>query len=96
MRLHVEVTQEDIEQGEPLDGFTCMVALAVQRATEGAFGQYGVYAYRTRLKLGPSRVSVRLARRVTSAIYRFDQRHRGVRPPEPFSFDIDIPEGALA
>ena len=96
MKLHVDVTQEDIDQGEPIDGYACMVSLAVQRATEGAFCHYGVYTYRTRLVLGPNRTRIRLPRRVVNAIFRFDQRSRGVAPPDPFNFDIDIPESALA
>lgn len=44
MKLHIEVTQEDIAEGQRNSGVGCMVYRAFMRATEGAYGVVRVHS----------------------------------------------------
>ena len=79
MRVHVDVTADDIANGARLDCFACPIALAMKRATD-AF-----------LAIGANYVefashSVRLPREVSDFVFDFD----GGYEVQPFSFDLEL------
>lgn len=84
MTVHVEVTEEDIANGQPFNCGKCPVALALSRAVPGCKPFVG-FAY-FRLDAGHGRLS-RLPERVIRFIGRFDGRDLA----RPFSFDLEIP-----
>lgn len=96
MKLHVEVTQEDIDLGCVGDPWGerggCMVHRAFMRATEGAFPYIGVSSGGVNIYSGPQ-INAEVVNGldfpagVGARIARFD----GGLTVKPFSFDIDIP-----
>ena len=93
MRLHVEVTQDDIDKGCKTDAIGanggCMVWLAFQRATEGAFDQVTVNYEAITVRSGAHRHGLPTGGGVWSKIWHFDQGHK----VKPFAFDVEIPVG---
>ena len=92
MKVHVEVTQEDIKKGERNNSSQCMIALAITRATEGGLGDLLVGHYGS-CTMGEyviwSGGKVRLPFRVAVHIIAYD---RG-QDVAPFAFDLDLPVG---
>lgn len=93
MRLHVEVTQDDIDKGVRHTPNACMVAYAFGRATEGAWStclvaprwdyakdQYE-WVIETEDFVAP------LTNEVGRKIAKWDAK----LPVEPFAFDLDLP-----
>ncbi len=89
MKVHVEVTQEDIDQGCPYDpygdkGGGCMVYRALMRATEGALTGLGVHSHGANWDVGYVMWDDQL--HVVRSIDDFDDR----KPVAPFAFDIEV------
>lgn len=86
-RLHISVTQEDIDKGLPMVAACCPVARAIQRVT-------GDSSWR----VGPMRISPAgpvyydTPREVSKFVVAFD-RHL---PVSPFEFDLDVDDAAVA
>jgi len=95
MKLHVDVLQEDIDQGCEADttGWRggCMVWRAFQRATEGAFTSDEVRVVYTGIALNGRRIAT-LPKRVSREIKRFDE----LQKVEPFDFYIDLSDELLS
>ena len=90
MRLHVEVTQADIDDGTCGWPSACMVAKAIHRCSEGVLSPYvmlkGVYLNRADAVTGSH--LIRFPGEVSIAINAYD---RG-KPVAPFAFDLEIGE----
>jgi len=97
MQIHVEVQQEDIDQGckSDTDGTHggCMVWRAFMRSTEGAFDGINVESSEIE-SWGENEKGVfdllwctDLPDRVEKRIYAFDTG----KPVKPFAFDLDLP-----
>lgn len=107
MKVHVEVTQEDIDNGVRGLADSCMVALAFNRATEGAFGQ--VYVSRSGIITDGLDLRVKAPAWVGKRISYWDWGRwvngwvdgeaRLTNVPaktRPFAFDLDLPDEASA
>ena len=84
MKYTINVTQEDIKLGVPTDECKCPIALACRRAI-GMPVRVDAYA------ITVSGVTCCLPNEVDSFIQAFDTVGR--RAVEPFSFEIELPEG---
>lgn len=85
MKLHIEVTQDDIDRGIPRSNCRCPIALAVKRTTKWrAFDVGSTYFYRK------YKITI-LPESARQFIDRFDDRGNHI-PVKPFSFDIEIPD----
>lgn len=91
----IEVTQEDIENGDAGIAFSCPVALAINRTT----GYYSsVWAFITLYEEykhdGNAVIGISTPLHVWKWIRQFDEFHysvNGVPKPEPFSFEVELP-----
>ena len=81
--MRIEVTQEDIDLGEPCDPLLCPVALAIDRQLPGSDCEV---EYCT-IDLEPGMV-FKTPQSVRNFIAAFDEEE----PVAPFSFDLDIPQ----
>lgn len=95
MKLHVEVTQEDIDLGCRMDTTGakggCMVFRAVQRRFEGAFDGWIGYSNIHFYDRAKNEIEVPLPIAVSAAIVAFD----GKGHVEPFAFDLELPDELL-
>lgn len=90
MRLHIEVTQDDIDRATPKDRQACMVARAIIRCSEGVLRPQVLW---TRMNLGDEKDrTVALPEALRWRVKRFDN---GNRDHEPFAFDIDLDKAAI-
>lgn len=85
--MQIEVTSEDIENGQPCDGWKCPVHLALWRATGQKWNVLSCYA-RT---ISPAPVVVGLPREARLFILKYDN-HEHI---EPFTFEFPIQEAQL-
>jgi hypothetical protein len=99
MKLQVEVTREDIRDGILGDGYSCMVMMALERCTEGAWRAPQVCVDGAELRVmeddgdyAVTRWRTKLPQRVQDRIWRWDDGRR-IRP---FSFELDVPDEAFA
>lgn len=101
MRLHVEVTQEDIDKGCPGDPDGerggCMIWRAFIRVTKGAFSavHVGWDAIESKPKgsyLEPFWYSETDQKFIEDRISAFDSG----KPVEPFAFDLELPDELLS
>jgi hypothetical protein len=88
MKLHIEVTAEDIEQGHPNDPLSCPVARAIKRV----MGRPHVW-----VSVGDDEVcfddtDIELPLFVAMFVMEFDDGEDVV----PFAFDLDVPDEVLA
>lgn len=96
VKLHVEVTQDDIAFGcvadsDGSDAGGCMVYRAFQRATEGAFGTVRVVY--SGIELGADRRYLPFRdRTIGRRIRRFDAAVK----VKPFAFDLELPDALFA
>jgi hypothetical protein len=81
-RVHVPVTQEDIDNGVRCDSWDCPVARALWRATGIRFMVWPSGAY----SIDRSIPRASLPERVVNALNDFDSRERAV---VPFEFDFE-------
>ena len=81
--MRIEVTQEDIEKGEPCDVCACPIALAIQRK----LGRGGCEINFSTIDLGPGQV-VATPYSARQFIRAFDDH----LPVKPFSFELDLSE----
>jgi len=89
MKVHVEVTAEDIATGEPSDYSQCPIALALKRAVPGC----DPYVSTVLLSLnGRHGIQAFIPTCVSMFIMDFDDGD----PVDPFAFDLEIPDGTLA
>ena len=84
--LHVEVTQEDIDRGEPVEALCCPVAHALRRA-----GAPHPMVLRGNCLLDsesnrPDRRWIELPEEVARFVMRFDNGH----DVAPFAFDLEV------
>ena len=87
MNLRIDVTQEDIEQGKRGDSRACMAHRAIDRATEGGLGEFGVhYAFCEGWLKFPDFRTLNLPEGIGARISRWDAG----APTEPFSFELDM------
>ena len=85
MKLYIDVTQEDIDNGVRRSPSRCMVKLSFDRATEGAFPEARV----TTRCIWIRQIEIDLSENVWRKIGWWDT---GVQT-RPFSFEVEIPEG---
>lgn len=84
MKLHVEVTAQDIANGKRCNLRECPIAYALERA-----GLKTARVYNFRVVPNPTGVvGIPLPFKATAFIADFD---RGL-PTKPFSFELDVPE----
>lgn len=90
MKLTIQVTEEDIGEGVKSDCYLCPIARAMDRCTGGSASVWSTYAkivlHGDVLTIDPLPQSAR------DFIANFDETrpdHR--REPEPFSFEIELP-----
>lgn len=88
MRITCRVTQRDIEQGIPQNGYYCPIARAVERALDKRKPKG------RQVIVGTHDVSVdgcwiRLPLRALKGRYDFDHGHH----VSPFTFSIEVPDG---
>jgi hypothetical protein len=85
----VEVTQADIDRGVPGDACGCPVALAATRAT-GKLVSVGPVT----IRYAHNMHRVKLPAAAERFIHNFDLHpEQGRVVPNPFTFEIDLPEG---
>jgi len=93
MKLRVDVTQEDIANGRKRNPSACMVARAINRASEGMLQAQVCYEHGW---LGPeldgASVKLPLKDSVKQLVVMFDQG----MVVQPFSFELELPEGLAA
>jgi hypothetical protein len=80
MVYHIEVTAEDIAQGERSDCYACPIALAVKRATGKQVAACHAHVY-----VGDDKGL--LSADARSFVTAFDHNE----PVSPFSFDLEVP-----
>jgi hypothetical protein len=85
--IHVEVTQEDIDEGQPLPS-CCPIAMAVCRATGLGASVFGSIMELWNIETGDARAKVTLPSRCVGFVDEFDS---GITV-SPFAFDIEVPE----
>jgi hypothetical protein len=94
--ITIEVTQEDINNGERKDGCKCPVALAFQRAgARGAFSVGYFYVYPKGLTASDSETvsdKIRIARSLPEEVTQFNHDFDDGKPVTPFSFEWN-PQG---
>lgn len=83
MKKTFQVTQEDIDQGAPLECTACPVALAVKRELG-----YEVFVTTVTIANKWSNESAYLPDSVSLFIGQFDNAY----PVAPFEFELDIPD----
>ncbi len=76
----INVTQEDIDQGQPHKSRTCPVALAIQRATNIE-----------NIEVGHIGCAILIKRYITfpDGVQNFIQKFDNKLPVDPFSFELD-------
>lgn len=84
--LTVDVTQDDIDNGEPVNGNHCAVALALIRATGDPYVSCGIAT--ASWYVGGDVKYVCLPTKATDFIDAFDEGE----PVEPFSFEVEVVE----
>ncbi len=91
MKLHVEVTQDDIDNGVKCDAIGarggCMIYRAFQRATEGAFPDVAA-GPRNIVIFSERSVLAKLPHDHLDQMLRFDAGHH----VSPFVFDLELPD----
>lgn len=78
--MTITVSQDDIEQGQPLKGLSCPIALAIKRATGLEYVGVGVRQYWYKDLAGGV-----LPPEVTEFVKAFDSG----KPVEPFTFELE-------
>jgi hypothetical protein len=89
MRTRVEVTAEDIEKGSRCNGWNCPVHRGLWRATGQTWNVYSSWA----IAVEPQ---PRRTISLPSEAIVFNNRFDGGLPVQPFTFEVDIPEGGNA
>ena len=89
LTLSVNVTDDDIFQGEPGECDTCPIALAIERAAEkisrrGDWVHAEVFTEHAWLRIGPNRYRASLPQSVQDFIGRYDN----ALPAEPFEVTL--------
>ncbi len=93
MRLRVEVTAEDIEDGVSGNAWSCPIAFATRRALRacGKLEEAGVFAVDDRYVLevgGGLTPDIPLPEEASAFVARFDG---GGRDVNPIAFEVDLP-----
>jgi hypothetical protein len=91
VRVHVEVTREDIRRGKARNYEGCPIALALLRHGEGAFEKVYVSDGIVTLTIDGWMHEARLSSETTAFVNAIDHR----LPVKPFSFELDVPVKAL-
>lgn len=87
MKVLVDVTQEDIEQGQRKSPYGCMVHRAFDRATEGAFSEMYCTQGEIVIQIGVLQAAVLpYPANVARKVKRWDLGAR----TRPFAFEVDV------
>lgn len=87
MRVHIDVTQEDIDLGQPLSGGNCPIARACNRAGLGpAFVCLG-NVYKSKVPPLSQKVLAHLPLAALRFYRHYDESRGGGKP---FSFELEI------
>lgn len=87
MKVRINVTQRDIKEGEPRNGYLCPVARAVRRhLADGRFVNVSDH-----LRIGGLTEAYPLPSRITEFITQYDR----FEIVNPVRFSIDLPEEYL-
>lgn len=88
MKVHVEMTQEDLDLGEPQDAERCAIARAVHRATGNTLLLVGANWIQLRKRKGQTELIAELPPNALQLRKDFDFK----RATQPINFDIEIPD----
>lgn len=92
MNVTIEVTQDDIDKGEPGNPCACPIWWALHRAFPALPMFVGTAVIRCDHAGSHAPVFARLPQSARDFIARLDTAHS----VEPFSFDLDVPDDLMA